>query len=89
MKFIWTDDCEKAFQEIKTKLTTAPISQSSDMDKEFFLWTDASQVGFRAVLEQKNADGIRLPIAFASKPTNEAEAKYSGSCCSNIRLRAF
>ena len=76
VKFLWTDDCEKAFQEIKTKLTTAPILQSPDMDKEFFLWTDASQVGFGAVLEQKNADRVRLPIAFASKPTNEAEAKY-------------
>ena len=76
VKFIWTDDCEKAFQEIKTKLTTAPILQSPDMNKEFFLWTDASQIGFGAVLEQKNTDGDRLPIAFASKPTNEAEAKY-------------
>ena len=76
VKFLWTDDCEKSFQEMKTKLTTAPILQSPDMDKEFFLWIDASQVGFGAILEQKNADGVRLPIAFASKPTNEAEAKY-------------
>lgn len=25
VKFIWTDDCEKAFQELKTRLTKAPI----------------------------------------------------------------
>ena len=75
--FVWTDKCETAFQEIKEKLTTAPILQFPDLTKEFFLWTDASQVGFGAVLEQENSDGVRLPVAFASKPTNQAQAKYS------------
>ena len=37
VKFIWTGDCEKAFQEIKMKLATAPILQSPNINKEFFL----------------------------------------------------
>ena len=73
---MWTDKCETAFQGIKEKLTTAPIPQSPDLTKEFFLWIDTSQVGFGAVLEQENSDGVQLPVAFASRPTNQAEAKY-------------
>ena len=25
VKFVWNDSCEKAFQELKSKLTSAPI----------------------------------------------------------------
>ena len=49
------------------------------MNKEFFLWTDASQAGFGAVLEQENSEGVRLPVAYASKQINQAEAKYGVS----------
>ena len=44
VKFVWTAKCDEAFEEIKTKLTTT--LQPPDLNKEFFLWTDASQVGF-------------------------------------------
>ena len=49
------------------------------MNKEFFLWTDASQAGFGAVLEQENSEGVRLPVAYASKQINQVEAKYGVS----------
>ena len=79
VKFVWTNKCDEAFEEIKP-----------DLKKEFFLWTDASQVGFGAVLEQENSEGVRLPVAFASKPTNQAEAKYGVTGgCSNLCLRTL
>ena len=48
-----------------------------DLPKEFYLWTDACELGFGAVLEQEGEDGHRHPIAFASRQTNEAERKYA------------
>jgi len=49
--FVWTSECETAFEEIKRLLVTTPLLHPPNMDKEYFLWTDASEKGFSAVLE--------------------------------------
>ena len=77
VSFKWTPECEKAFTELKHKLTTAPVLQPPDLSKPFFVWTDASIVGFGAVLEQLDEENQRHPIAFASRQTNTAEKKYA------------
>ena len=71
VKLVWIANCDKALEEIKNSLYTT----ASRLEQRIF-WTDASQVGFGAVLEQQNSEGVRLPVAFASKPTNQAEVKY-------------
>ena len=48
-----------------------------DLTKDFYLWTDASGLGFGAVLEQVREDGCCHPVAYASRKTNAAEAKYA------------
>ena len=76
-EFVWTQECEEAFAEIKRLLVTAPLLYPPNLDKEFFMWTDASGKGFGAVLEQEDATGKRHPIAYASRATNSAEQKYA------------
>ena len=56
-KFIWTSECTVGFEEIKRHLVTALLLHLPDMEKEFFLWTDASEKGFDAVLEQEGTEG--------------------------------
>src|SRR5438105_8371841 len=34
VKFEWTDECETAFQTLKTRLTTAPILAQPDIHKD-------------------------------------------------------
>jgi len=46
--FEWSQDCDSAF-----RLVSIPVLHPLDMDKSFILWTDASEQGFRAILEQK------------------------------------
>ena len=72
--FDWTPQCEQAFQKL---LVTAPVLQHPDLSKPFFLWTDASEAGFGAILEQEDEDKLRHPIAYASRQTNDAEKKYA------------
>ena len=76
-EFVWTPACEEAFEEIKRLLVTAPLLHPPNIDKEFFLWTDASEKGFGAILEQEDDEGKRHPIAYASRATNSAEQKYA------------
>ena len=74
--FVWTKDCQSAFDEVKRSLVSAPLLQPPDWEKEFFLWTDASLLGLGTVLEQEITEGKRAPIAYASRVTTAAEKKY-------------
>lgn len=67
------------FQEIKNRLSSAPVLQPPNLDKPFFLWIDASLIGFGAVLEQDTVDGVRAPVAFTSRPTTPAEQKFAAT----------
>jgi hypothetical protein len=40
-KFEWTLACEASFQELKKRLTTAPILVMPDMEKSFSIYCDA------------------------------------------------
>ena len=75
--FQWTTDCERAFSVMKERLATAPVLRPPDLDKHFYVWTDASLEGFGAVLEQLDDNGQHHPIAYASRQTNAAEKKYA------------
>ena len=74
-EFLWTDDCQKAFDELKKKLTTAPILSHPDFSKRFILDTDASKDAIGAVLSQE-VNGVEKVIAFGSRTLTKSERKY-------------
>ncbi len=51
-KFEWTPECEASFQELKKRLTTAPIFATPDISKEFVIYCDAYRTGLSGVLMQ-------------------------------------
>jgi hypothetical protein len=51
-KFKWTPACEASFQELKNRLTTAPVLVMLDMEKSFSIYCDASGHNLRCVLMQ-------------------------------------
>ena len=73
------DKHEKAFQTLKTRLTSSPILCLPVFHDEipFVLQTDASDVGVGAVLLQEFEWEGRLPIAYASKKLLPREKNYS------------
>ena len=73
--FAWSDKCEESFQHIKSMLISSPLLMPPDLGKEFFLWVDACEDGFGAILEVGD-DNLRHPVAYASCATNDAEKKY-------------
>ena len=75
-KFIWEDEQENAYQQLKAALLEPPILKYPDYSKTFFVVTDASQVGLGASLMQE-WDGRLHPIAYASRTLNTAERNYS------------
>jgi len=73
VQFQWSTECERAFKLLKEKLVSVPVLCPPDLTKPFYVWTDASLLGFGVVLEQVDDDGQRHPIAYASRQTNNAE----------------
>ena len=73
----WTADCDRAFQQLKSLLCTAPILASPDFNRQFVLQTDASDRGIGAVLSQVDGDGIERPVAYYSKKLLPREERYS------------
>ncbi|GJS73133.1 reverse transcriptase domain-containing protein [Tanacetum coccineum] len=75
-KFDFSNDCKKAFNILKEKLTTTPIIISPDWNMPFELMCDASDFAIGAILEQR-IDGKLKPIYYASKMLNNAQEHYT------------
>ena len=71
----WTAECQKAFEEMKNILMTAPILSYPDFEVPFILDTDASDVGTGAVLSQLK-DNLERVIAYYSKAMTQEEQNY-------------
>ena len=63
VKFEWNDSCEKAFQELKRRLTSAPIKIVLEMGQRYTVYSDASKDKLGCVWMQSGrvvAYGTRL-----------------------------
>lgn len=75
----WSNECQQSFEELKIRLTTAPVLAYADFSLPFILEVDASHGGLGAVLSQEQGGKIR-PIAYASRglrPTERNMDNYS------------
>ena len=75
----WTEECTKAFEELKRCLTSSPLLGYPDFKAPFVVETDASFSGLGAVLSQKQGNKT-VVIAYASRslrPTERNDANYS------------
>lgn len=71
----WTAECQKAFDSIIEKLTSAPVLGFADSKLPYVLHTDASTTGLGAALYQEQEGQLRA-IAFASRGLSRSEARY-------------
>lgn len=74
--FNFDDNCMIAFETLKNILTSAPVLGIYDPNSETELHTDASKIGYGAVLLQKQSDNKFHPIAYFSKSIGKHEINY-------------
>lgn len=74
--FKWTKEENKAFEQLKLRLTQAPTLACLDSCEKFFLQTDASNQRLGVVLTQ-TIEGQERVIAYASQHLNKAKMNYS------------
>ncbi|CAI5669096.1 unnamed protein product [Oreochromis niloticus] len=73
--FIWTQDCQQAFNTLRRSLTESPVLAPPDPTLPFVLDTDASNVGLGAVLSQVGPDGEKV-VAYFSRVLNRTGCRY-------------
>ena len=71
VKFDWDDRCEEVFQELKRKLTSAPILIVLDRGQGYTVYCDASRAGLGCVLMQSGR-----VIAYGSSQLKNHEQNY-------------
>jgi hypothetical protein len=70
--FVWTAQCQKAFDGIKYALTHAPVSVSPDGSLPYEVVCDASGIGLGAVLLQNGH-----PFAYESRKLSGPDTRYT------------
>ncbi|WVZ80926.1 hypothetical protein U9M48_028359 [Paspalum notatum var. saurae] len=70
-KYLWSSNCEEAFQTLKKALTSAPVLAQPDVTKPFDVYCDASGNGLGRVLMREGR-----VIAYASRQLRKHEANY-------------
>ena len=71
VKFEWVDLCEKAFQELKRRLTSTPILIVPEQGLRYMVYCDASRDGLGCVSMQS-----RRVVAYGSKQLKNHEQNY-------------
>jgi hypothetical protein len=72
----WGTRHQKAFEELKNRVTTEPVLAHPILTDPFELEVDASGFAMGAVLLQRKEDGKKHPIAYYSKTLSAAERNY-------------
>ena len=67
---------KNAFSKIKTSISHAPSFKRPNFEKDFILYTFASDDSLAAVLTQKEDGGDEYPISFMSTGLQGAELNY-------------
>ncbi|KAI5671867.1 hypothetical protein M9H77_12231 [Catharanthus roseus] len=67
----WSEDCQRAFEDLKKAICKDPVLNLPDYSKSFEVHTDASDFAIGGVLMQ---DGH--PIAYESRKLNETEPRW-------------
>ncbi|KAL0416244.1 UNVERIFIED_CONTAM: Transposon Tf2-11 polyprotein [Sesamum latifolium] len=69
--FNWNDRCTQSFEELKKRLTSAPVLALPSGDGGYVVYTDASRQGLRCVLMQHGK-----VLAYASRQLRPHEMNY-------------
>jgi len=75
-EWLWNQEVEAAFWELKPRCTTTPILAHFDPKKPVLIETDALDFALGAVLSQRNEEGRLHPVAFHSRKFQPAEINY-------------
>ena len=73
--FEWTDECQKAFEDLKKYLSSPPLLNLSKSGEELYVYITVSQAAVSATLIREE-EGTQRPVYFVSRAFRGAEERY-------------
>ena len=73
--FQWTDECQKAFQDLKMYLVVAPLLSPSVMGEELFLYLAVTPHVVSSALIREEGK-VQKPVYYTSKALRGAKGRY-------------
>ncbi|XP_020206425.1 uncharacterized protein LOC109791529 [Cajanus cajan] len=73
--FLWTNQCEEAFQSFREFLATPPVLQRPDHNTDLLLYMAVAENAISAVIVQEHQQ-TQTPIYFISRVLQDAEKRY-------------
>ena len=73
--FEWTDDCQKAFEDLKTYLTSAPLLSPSVLGEELYLYLAVTPHAVSSALIREEGR-VQKPVYYTSRALRGAESRY-------------
>ena len=78
-KFVWTLECQKTFELLKSFLCGELILKYADTSKHYTLYTDASKYGWAGVLTQSHTTVIDCKSVTTDHPVAFISGLFRGS----------
>ncbi|EGZ21589.1 hypothetical protein PHYSODRAFT_262200, partial [Phytophthora sojae] len=75
-EWVWTAECQQAFDAVKRGLTEAPILAVADQDRPFHVVCDASDFAIGCALMQHDHEGRDRVVYYQSRQLKPAERNY-------------
>jgi hypothetical protein len=72
VKYVWGKEQQSSFEEMKSVISKETLLSFPDFNKEFHIYTDASNYQLGAVIMQEHK-----PLAFYSRKMNAAQKRYT------------
>jgi len=77
VKFVWSPECNRAFEELKSRFTEHPLLRHYNHETPTRIETDASDTGIAAVLMQwHEVAKLYHPVAYVSRRLTDPESRY-------------
>ncbi|XP_050285610.1 uncharacterized protein LOC126725123 [Quercus robur] len=73
--FEWTDECQRAFEDLKVYLTMAPLLSPSVEGEELYLYLAVTPHAVSSALIREE-DKVQRPVYYTSKALKGAEGRY-------------
>jgi len=85
-KFVWGNEQQKAFEDLKHRLVTAPVLRKPNFERSFEVHSDASGVAIGSCLMQRDEKGIPQAVAYYSRKLRGTRSSRVGSPLQRISL---
>ena len=73
--FEWTDECQRAFEDLKAYLTMAPLLSPSVVGEELYLYLAVTPHAMSSALIREE-DKVQRPVYYTSKALRGVEGRY-------------